>query len=217
VALASVALPEVSIDRTRATGHGNRAGARARVPLDPRTDTRPAAIALAIKERDAIELRTRGFTFDQIAEKLDYKSRSAARKAVLRGLGRWLREADQDLRELELARLDELSKRLWPMVEQEDDDLALRAIEKLARVIDLRARITGMYGPRQHRVEVAATTDDHMRRAEEVVSRVQRLMELTNQFTPASTDRGATVTDADATDRHLTDESAGSAIGAEAT
>ena len=41
----------------RPTGHGNRAGARKHAALNPAIDARPAAIALAERERTAIALR----------------------------------------------------------------------------------------------------------------------------------------------------------------
>jgi hypothetical protein len=182
MALASVPLPEVSVDHARATAHGNRSGARPHAVLDPATDARPSTITLAAKERSAIQLRTRGHTFQQIADALGLKSRSAARKCVIRGLGRWMREADEELREIEVARLDLAMQRLWPVIEQEDDDLALRAVEKLVRVIDLRARITGLYQPRQKHQPVAAITKElAARQGEEMVAAVERLMAATGQ------------------------------------
>ena len=54
----------------RHTGHGNRAGARRHAVLDPATDARPSTIALAERERAAIELRTADNTYQQIANAL---------------------------------------------------------------------------------------------------------------------------------------------------
>src|SRR6266480_3434261 len=84
------------------TGHGNRAGARRHAVLDLATDARPSTIALAERERAAIELRTADCTYQQIADALGYQSPAGARTAVIRGLGRWMREGDEPLRVLEL-------------------------------------------------------------------------------------------------------------------
>jgi hypothetical protein len=94
------------------TGHGNRTGARRQAALNPVTDTRPAAIALAAKERRAIKLRASGSTFQQIAEELGYRSRAAARSATVRGLQRWMASAD-DFRAQELDRADMLGRESW--------------------------------------------------------------------------------------------------------
>src|SRR5205085_9936077 len=82
----------------RHTGHGNRAGARRHAALDPATDARPSTIALAERERAAIELRTSNCTYQQIADAVGYQSPAGARSAVIRGLGRWMREGDEPLR-----------------------------------------------------------------------------------------------------------------------
>src|SRR5438477_5323921 len=95
--------PDPPSPAPRHTGHGNRAGARRHASLDPTTDSRPSTIALAERERAAIELRTAHCTYQQIADALGYQSAAGARTAVIRGPGRWMREGDEDLRVLELA------------------------------------------------------------------------------------------------------------------
>ena len=52
----------------RHTGNGNRAGARKHAVLNPATDARPSTIALAERERAAIELRKGDRTYQQIAD-----------------------------------------------------------------------------------------------------------------------------------------------------
>src|SRR3974377_2435070 len=79
----------------------------------------PAAIASAQKERAAISLREQGLSFDEIARQLGFHDRSGARKAVERGLSRWLRETDEGLRARELARIEMLVDRLWPLIDRE--------------------------------------------------------------------------------------------------
>src|SRR5206468_8605205 len=108
--------PDAPSPAPRHTGHGNRAGARRHAVLDPATDAPPSTIALAERERAAIELRTADCTYQQIADALDYKSAAGARSAVIRGLGRWMREGDEDLRALELERTDEIGQCLWPLI-----------------------------------------------------------------------------------------------------
>ncbi len=113
----------------------------------------PAAIETAEREREAIALRRGGASYDEIAARLGFADRSGAKKCVERGLSRWLREADEELRALELERTETLLARLWPLVDRPAPDLdALAAYFKLA---DYRAKIAGLYAPRRQQVEVA--------------------------------------------------------------
>jgi len=113
----------------------------------------PAAIERAARERDAIELRRAGHSFESIAAELGFANRGAAYKAVQRGLSRWMREADEDLRTMELARTDLMISRLQPLVDRDPPDLA--AVQTLLRVMDYRARICGLYAPAKYQVGVA--------------------------------------------------------------
>jgi len=59
-----------------------------------------STIALAERERAASELRKSDCIYQQIADALDYKSAAGTRSAVILGLGRWMHEADEELRTL---------------------------------------------------------------------------------------------------------------------
>jgi hypothetical protein len=163
---------------TPATATASEPGA---TPLStPRPTRGPQPSPLAERERAAIELRTADCTYQQIADSLGYKSAAGARSAVLRGLGRWMRDADEDLRALELARTDEIGQRLWPLMDANDPGVALTAIATYLRLLDYRAKITGLYTvkPPQPAVVVAiAPTRD----PEQILADVQRFMVLTNQ------------------------------------
>ena len=118
--------------------------------------TSAAAIDRAERERQAIALRRDGHTYDEIATIVGYSNKGAAYKAVKRGLSRWMREADEDLRAIELARTDLVISRLMPLVDTDDPDQA--AITSLLRVMDYRAKITGLYAPQQHHVGIDLRT-----------------------------------------------------------
>ena len=124
----------------------------------------PAAIERAERERRAIEMRRDGHTFDQIADVLGYANRGAAYKAVQRGLSRWMRDGDEDVRALELARTDVVISRLMPSIDRPDPDL--KAVETVLRVMDYRARITGLYAPQRHQVGVEVRAQVNVRKLE---------------------------------------------------
>jgi len=140
---------DTSANIANATGDAGAATS----PRPRRGRSSPAAIERADREREAIILRRAALSFDEIAERLGYRDRSGAKKAVERGLSRWMREADEELRVLMLERLEVVVRRLWPLIDREDPDP--RAINDLLKVTDLEARISGAYAPRRQEVAVA--------------------------------------------------------------
>jgi hypothetical protein len=64
-----------------------------------------------------------------------------------------MREADEELRALELERTEALIARLWPLMDRPKPDLA--ALAQYLRLADFRAKIAGLYAPRRQQVEVA--------------------------------------------------------------
>lgn len=72
-------------------------------------------------ERDAraCELRSRGMSYRAIARELDYASMGGAYKAVQRALADIVREPAEDVRTLELERLDEMHRAVLAVLERE--------------------------------------------------------------------------------------------------
>jgi hypothetical protein len=64
-----------------------------------------------------------------------------------------MREADDELRALELERVDALVGRLWPLIDRDDPDL--KALDRYMKVVEYRAKIAGLYAPRRQQVQVA--------------------------------------------------------------
>lgn len=92
-------------------------------------------------KRRAVELRKRGATYQQIADELGYAHRGSAQRLVQEavtdvGVG----EADT-VRALELLRLDVMWMFLWARLGRGDTT----ATEPLLAVMDIRARLTGVY------------------------------------------------------------------------
>ncbi|TML85665.1 MAG: hypothetical protein E6G06_21825 [Actinobacteria bacterium] len=169
-----------AVPAARHTGNGNRAGARRHAALDPTTDARPSTIALAERERAAIELRTADCTYQQIADALGYQSAAGARSAVIRGLGRWMREGDQDLRTLELARTDEIGQCLWPLIHSGNPQVVIPAVATYMRLLDYRAKITGLYTVKPPQPEVLAPVAPTYESP--ILAEVHEFMVLTNQI-----------------------------------
>lgn len=97
-----------------------------------------------LREARAIELRVQGYSYPEIARELGYQTPGAAYRAVVRGLSRvYPEEEARQLLRLELARLDELLRVLWPKAVEGD----LGAIDRVLRIIERRARLMGLDAP----------------------------------------------------------------------
>lgn len=92
------------------------------------------------KQLKALELRKRGYSYDQIALSVGYTHRSAAYKAISSLLGRLDREHGPEVLELELARLDDMQRSLATKVLIGDD----KAIRTSLRIMDRRAKLLGL-------------------------------------------------------------------------
>ena len=60
------------------------------------------------RQRQALELRRAGVGFEQIAKQVGYKGPSGAYKAVMSAIKKILREPGEEVRKMELERLDRL-------------------------------------------------------------------------------------------------------------
>jgi hypothetical protein len=122
-------------------------------------------------ERDAraVELRRRNLSYRQIAKELDYRSTDGAVKAVQRGLADSVVETNDEVRQQELDRLDDLARgalRVMARVHYAtsggkvmkhpdtgelliDDAPVLNAIDRLIKIMERRARYLGLDAPQK--------------------------------------------------------------------
>lgn len=103
----------------------------------------------AERRAQAIQLRLSGMDWETIAQQLGYANRAAACKDVSRALEasrEAARKAGEDLRALELARLDRMQAALWARVLKGDTkaaDTVLRLMQRRARLAGLEAEQSG--------------------------------------------------------------------------
>lgn len=110
----------------------------------------------ASRYREVIRLRAAGLTFDEIADRLNYKSRSGAKEAYEAALRRWGREAVDDLRTLEGERLEQLWRRVFAQIIANPDMDVPEMTSLVNTAVKVSARKSALFGldaPRQ--VEVA--------------------------------------------------------------
>lgn len=95
------------------------------------------------RERQALDLRRAGITYDVIASRLGYTNRSAAKKAVMRGIARTLQESADELRTVEADRLDRMQAAAWTGAMRGDD----KALVTVLKIMERRARLLGLDAP----------------------------------------------------------------------
>lgn len=118
------------------------------------------AKALARDEK-ALALRVQGKTHAQIAEELGYGARSNAHRAIKRRLDALNREclerADQ-VKQLELTRLDAMLAGLWEKAAAGDP----QAIDRVLKIQERRSAYEGLDMPRALKVEVARELETNL-------------------------------------------------------
>jgi hypothetical protein len=107
---------------------------------------------VAEKWGKALALRRAGATFAQIARQVGYAEEGAAHKAVMSAIKATLREPAEEVRTLEVERLDRLMLGVW----QRAIDGKSEAIDRVLKIMDRRARLLGLDAPRK----LAATDPD---------------------------------------------------------
>lgn len=123
------------------------------------------SLETAKRDGEAAQLRAEGKTYDQIAEALNFSDRSLARRAVERALAATVREPADELRQLELIRLDALWVEAVKVMTTEhitvnngrvieidgvplkDDGPTLSAIDRLLKIMERRAKLVGLDSP----------------------------------------------------------------------
>lgn len=134
----------------------------------------------AEKQAACLNLRKQGYSFDEIAEQLGYANASGPWKAVEKALRKLIQEPAEELRRLELERLDVMLKSLWPFILKGSP----RHIEIGLKVMDRRAALIGLDAPKQvedHRTvtvrimaeKIASETGLN---ADEVLAEAQRIV-----------------------------------------
>lgn len=119
--------------------------------------TKPAQIEAEERQAAAVNLRKCGVTFEEIARQVGYASASGAYEAVKSAMAKTLREPADDLRQLELARLDTMLEAISENILAGDLDAiatALRISERRSRLLglDMRERALSVNLPKMDNV-----------------------------------------------------------------
>lgn len=172
----------------------------------------PRSRSIADRERDhqAVEMRRRGASYRQIATALGMRSPSSAYDAVERALTSAQREANAEVRQLEIDRLDDLRVRCWQVLGKQhlmvnqgrvmthpttgevltDDMPRLQAIDRLLKISERYAKLLGLDAPLRTKVEVMDGIDSEIERLVAELAGPGTTGKTTPDGTPGSRARG---------------------------
>jgi len=127
----------------------------------------------AQRDAEAARLRARGLTYQQIADELGWTSRGDAHHAVQRALEATVKEAADEVRAIELDRLDTLYRAALAVLEAEhftvsngrvvsldgsgplpDTGPVLAAIDRLLKIQERRSKLLGLDAPSKAAISI---------------------------------------------------------------
>ncbi len=121
----------------------------------PTQRTAPRNLMAQRRKRIILDLRSAGLTYEQVAEQstqMGYKvTANKARVIVEKALHEMARDDQKNveqIRQLDLRRIDEAIKILWPKVREGN----LKAMREYRAFIDQRSRLLGTYAAQKHEV-----------------------------------------------------------------
>lgn len=97
----------------------------------------------ADRDRQALELRIAGVDYDTIAQRFGYSGRGHAYAEINKLLTARAAEPREELRTIELDRLDKLMLAIWQQARQGNH----AAIDRVIRLMERRARLAGLDAP----------------------------------------------------------------------
>ena len=130
----------------------------------------PSRVRAAQLQDRCLQLRANGLSFREIARELKVAP-ATAYKAVARGLAAvnaGCREQAQELRALEALRLDQMQAALW----QQATDGDVRAIDRILRIMERRARLLGLDEPERRETKVEINPREARFRRELLVKQI---------------------------------------------
>lgn len=145
------------------------------------------SIESAKRDAEAARLRAEGKTYDFISDTLKFGGKGNARRAVQRALVAVVQEAGDELRALEVERMNRLLDTAWQIMERPhyahsagrlilmeddqgkahpvvDDAPSLMAMDRILKIMERRAKLLGLDAPVRHEVLTIDAIDQELAR-----------------------------------------------------
>jgi len=114
----------------------------------PRSKTDPSRLKAKETALQALELRKAGLSYQRIADELGYHSPQASWDAVNRLLKKTIQEPADEVRKLEIERLDKMLFSLWARIQKGDH----QAVNEAIKISKRRSELLGIDSPVKHEV-----------------------------------------------------------------
>lgn len=118
------------------------------------------------RRKQALQLRLAGASYDEIASRLGYSDRGSAWRSVMAALKATLQEPADELRKLELERLDRLLLGVWGQAAKGNQG----AVDRALRIMERRAKLLGLDAPTKVQQENVGDTVIRMTWGDETAS-----------------------------------------------
>lgn len=130
------------------------------------------------RELAVVELRRTGETWDRIARAIGYANAGGAYKAYKRAIVRTLQQPTDELRDIEIDRLDRLQRAYWKKAIDGD----LKSADFVLKVINKRGEFLGLDAPQKIQAEVI-TYDGNG----DIDGDIERIIKLLDKMDQSST------------------------------
>lgn len=152
--------------------------------------TSPRRVATALRRGKALQMRLAGANYEAIAKELGYSSRASAVTDIRRALVATVQEPADEVRALELARLDMMWNTVLKVLARnhvtvsngkiiylggvpvKDDSPVLQAVDRLLKIQERRAKYLGLDAPKAFEVVTLDAVDAQIRALTEELERV---------------------------------------------
>jgi hypothetical protein len=136
------------------------------------------------RELAVVELRRTGETWDRIARAIGYANAAGAYKAYKRAVVRTLQQPTDELREMELDRIDRLQRAYW----KDAIDGNHKSAEFVLKLIGKRAELLGLDAPQ--RIQAEVITYDGGGDIEGDIERIIKLLDQVDQSSKIQVEAG---------------------------
>jgi hypothetical protein len=119
------------------------------MPEDKTSQNRMSAVQ---KKAEALRLRASGMKLEDIKKRVGYRSVSGVHKAIVTGLQETLQEPADELRKMEVERLDRMLEGIWEKATKG----GTWQIDRVLSIMERRARLLGLDKPPSEGSDIAA-------------------------------------------------------------